>query len=184
MDSCDNQLAWTQWNSRLRKERKSWDNVRNKQKDLSPPLIHFPAALSSCWPARFNSSACSCVSHNSWFVWRSLSFLNLSAPATSLLCSLSLPSLFTNPMLAWLPHWKQTTLSLTLPCSAICLSPLLSDERLRWIHWMDEVRMKLHHWLQPGSCIPAHTDQVSAGVLLKEAVLVYVPKLSKPRIPW
>lgn len=30
----------------------------------------------------------------------------------------------------------------------------------------------------------AHTDQVSAGILLKEAVLVYVPKLSKPRIPW
>lgn len=58
-------------------------------------------------------------------------------------------------MLGWLPHWKERALSLTLPCSAICLSPSLSDKRLGWIHWMYEVRIKLHRWLQPGSCIPA-----------------------------
>lgn len=151
------QLAWTQWNSWLKEKRKSWENVRDKQKDLSPPLIHFPAAVSSCWPVRFNSWLFLCISQ--FFVWRSLSFLNLSTPATFLLWLQPLPTFPSQQPKAGLAAPLETHSSIARP-------PLLSHLpfpfpfRLGWIHWMDEVRIKLHGWLQPGPCIPAQHTQI------------------------
>lgn len=140
----------------LVKERKEiTGECEGQAKDLFPPLIHFPEALSSCWPTRFYSCLFLCISQflvclkvfSFFFKFECICHFP-AVPAAS-------PHLLTNPVLGWLPHWKQTALSLTLLCSAICLSPFLSDKRPRWIHWTDEARIKLHRWLQPGSCIPA-----------------------------
>ena len=55
-------------------------------------------------PPKFNSSACFCVPPTSWFGWRALSFLNLSACASFLL---RLPALLPLPTFSKTkaPHW-------------------------------------------------------------------------------
>lgn len=80
---------------------------------------------------------CFCVSHNSLFEGLFLFWIWVHLPLSCCDCSLSPPSLLSSPKQGWLPHWKHTALSLTLPCSAICLSLFLSDsdEFTEWMRW-------------------------------------------------
>lgn len=142
---------------------------------------------------KFNSSACSCASPNSWFGWRSLSFLNLSASATSLLWLLPLPTFSSQKL-----HVGLTTL-LEID-SSVFHPPLSSHLSFSFpfsysAEFTECLRWELNYTAN-SSQVPVSQCGITAKIQitylqasplrfsLKEAVLAYVPKLSKSRNPW
>lgn len=134
------------------------------KKKLSPLLIHFPAALSSCWPARFNSCPFLCISQF-LVCLKVYSFLNVSVPVIPCRdCSLSL-------LCAGLAAPLEAAVCPTLPGPATC--PVLSFQT-------SSRSGRGESWITARPCSSAaRTDQLSAG-LLNQAGLVYVPSYPSP----